>query len=101
MHLLTVVYPRPDDTAAFKRYYEATHIPLARTLPGVRAVRFGYPEPLGPGEAPFFCIFQAEFDDPAAMELALKSETGAKVAADVPNYSPKGATILHYAAGGG
>ncbi len=98
MHILTVLYPKPDDPAAFKRYYEGTHIPLARTLPGLRSLRFGYPEALTPGESPHFCIFQAEFDSPSAMAQALKSEIGAKVAADVPNYSPKGATLVHFSA---
>jgi uncharacterized protein (TIGR02118 family) len=98
MHILTVTYPKPDDPAAFKRYYEGTHIPLARTLPGLKALRFGYPDALTPGETPF-CIFQAEFDSPSAMAQALKSEIGTKVAADVPNYSPKGATLFHFGAG--
>jgi uncharacterized protein (TIGR02118 family) len=98
MHVLTVLYPMPDDPAAFRAYYEGTHVPLARALPGIRSVRFGYPEPLGPGDPPYFCIFEAEFDNAATMQEALKSDIGAKVAADVPNYSPKGASIFHYAA---
>lgn len=95
MHCLTVIYPAPGDKARFKAYYETTHVPLARQLPGLKSCAFAYPEPLGPGPAPF-CIFQAWFDDAAAMFAALQSETGRKVAADVPNYSPDGATLFHF-----
>ncbi len=96
MHVIQVMYPTPDDPEAFKAYYEATHVPLAAALPGLRSYGFGYPESLTPGDAPF-CIFRAVFDDAAAMMAALRSEQGQKVAADVPNYSPKGATMVHYA----
>ena len=33
------------------------------------------------------------------MVAALQSEIGEKVAADVANYSPKGATLFHFAIG--
>lgn len=96
MHTLMVFYPTPDDPAAFVSYYSRTHVPLAATLPGLRAHGHGYPESLGPGTAPHFCVFWATFDDAAAMQAALASEIGRRVAADVPNYSPKGATLVHF-----
>jgi uncharacterized protein (TIGR02118 family) len=99
MHCLTVVYPAPKDAARFKAYYEGTNVPLAKQLPGLKTCSFVYPEPLGPGPAPF-CIFQAWFDDAAAMFAALQSENGRKVADDVPNYSPDGASLFHLPAGG-
>jgi hypothetical protein len=34
------------------------------------------------------------------MLAALQSEIGQRVAADVPNYSPNGATLFHFAVGG-
>jgi uncharacterized protein (TIGR02118 family) len=97
MHCLTVTYPAPNDAARFKAYYEATHLPLARQFPGLKSWSFAYPEPLGPGSAPF-CIFQAWFDDRAAMLAALQSEIGQKVVADVPNFASAGATVFHFAA---
>jgi uncharacterized protein (TIGR02118 family) len=99
MYCLTVVYPAPKDAARFKAYYEGTHVPLANQLPGLKTCSFVYPEPLGPGPVPF-CIFQAWFDDAAAMFAALQSETGRKVADEVPNYSPDGASLFHFPAGG-
>ena len=89
------IYPAPKDAARFKAYYEATHVPLAKQLPGLKSCSFAYPEALGPATAPF-CIFQAWFEDGAAMFAALQSEMGRKVASDVPNYSPDGATLFHF-----
>jgi uncharacterized protein (TIGR02118 family) len=98
MHCLTVTYPAPKDVARFRSYYESTHVPLAKQLPGLKSCSFAYPAPLGPGASPF-CIFQAHFADEAAMMAALQSAIGQKVAADVPNYSPDRATLFHFAVG--
>ena len=44
-----VTYPAPEDPERFKGYYEATHVPLAKQLPGLKSCSFGYPAALGPG----------------------------------------------------
>jgi uncharacterized protein (TIGR02118 family) len=98
MHCLTVTYSTPKDASHFRSYYESTHVPLAKQLPGLKSCPFAFPTPLGPGGAPF-CIFQAYFADEATMMAALQSAIGQKVAADVPNYSPDGATLFHFAVG--
>ena len=77
MHCLTVIYPAPKDAARFKAYYEGTHVQLAKQLPGLKSCSFAYPEALGPAAAPF-CIFQAWFEDGAAMFAALQSDIGGK-----------------------
>ena len=100
MHTLLVLYPHPDDPAAFRDYYETKHVPLAATLPGLVGHSHGYPEALGPEPSPYFCIWRGEFANAAAMEAALGSAIGQQVAGDVPNYSPKGATLVHFAVGG-
>lgn len=95
MHCLTVIYPTPDDPQAFRAYYADHHLPLVKSLPGLIRATYAFPEAMGPGDAPF-CIFQAYFEDAAAMGAALSSDIGAKVAGDVPNYSPKGATLCNF-----
>ena len=97
MHSLVVLYPWPDDPARFKDYYRTKHIPLAAKLPGLRGYSYGYPQALGPGKPEHFCVFEARFDNLDSMLAALDSEQGKTVAADVPNYSPKGATLMHVA----
>ncbi len=94
MHCLTVIYPRPDDAAAFKAYYEGTHLKLAEKLPGLLRMHFAYPEAVGPVNV--FCIFQAYFEDGAALGAAMASDAGRAVADDVPNYSPGGAEVFHF-----
>ena len=90
--------PCAEGCGRFKAYYEATHVPLAQQLLGLKSCSFAYPQPLGLTPVPF-CVFQAWFENDAAMFTALGSEIGGKVAADVPNYSPDGATLFHFAAG--
>lgn len=102
MHCLTVTYPAPDDPAQFRDYYVNTHVPLARTLPGLISCSYGFPEALREGLTPApFCIFQAYFANAVAMGAALQSEIGARVAADVANYSPKGVSLSHHHVEGG
>jgi uncharacterized protein (TIGR02118 family) len=96
MHRLQVSYPTPSDPAAFLRYYVEHHVPLARTLPGLLDCRYVQPKPLGPVDGVPFMLFEADFVDERALFNALQSPVGAQVAADVPNYSPAGATLMHY-----
>ncbi|MBV9568014.1 MAG: EthD family reductase, partial [Hyphomicrobiales bacterium] len=97
MHKLLVLYNEPQDPAHFRKYYVETHAPIASKLPGLKASRYSFDvKPLGPGKAPF-CIFEAEFENEAALMAALKSNEGKAVAADVPNYASGGVTMMHYA----
>lgn len=96
MHRLLVTYPRPADPAHFLDHYVGRHLPLARTLPGLLACRWMQPQALGPGEAAAFVLFEADFATEAAMVEALGSAIGQAVAADVPHYSPAGATLVHF-----
>lgn len=76
-------------------YYVVRHVPLARTLPGLLGCRWMQPTSLGPGG--HFLLFEADFANEATMFAALSSPIGAQVATDVPNYSPAGAALMHYA----
>jgi hypothetical protein len=40
-------------------------------------------------------MFIAEFDSPAAMQAGMGSPEGKAAVADIPNYSPKGVTVVH------
>jgi len=98
MHKLLVLYNEPKDPAHFRTYYVGTHVPLAEKLPGLKSSRYSFEvKPLGPGKAPYFCIFEGEFESEAALMSALGSQEGKAVAADVPNYATGGVTMLHYA----
>ena len=98
MHKLLVVYNEPKDPAHFRKYYVETHLPLVSKMPGVKASRYSFDvKLLGPGKAPYFCIFEGEFESEAALMSALASKEGQAVAGDVSNYASGGVTMLHFA----
>jgi uncharacterized protein (TIGR02118 family) len=93
---IVVLYPPQPDPDAFKRYYIETHIPLACRLPGLKALRYSFDvEGIG-GEPPYFCVFEAEFSDAAALAAAMGSPEGQAVAGDVPNFAQVAPTLIHY-----
>jgi uncharacterized protein (TIGR02118 family) len=96
MHRLLVLYPPPSDPDHFRSYYEDTHLPLAAKLPGLRAYRYSFDVAAGEGESPYYCVFEADFDDAAALSAARESPEGQAVRADVPNYATGGAVVLNY-----
>jgi uncharacterized protein (TIGR02118 family) len=95
MHVLMVLYPAPADPTSFRSYYEERHVPLAAKLPGLVSHSHGYPTALGGGASPF-CVWRAEFPNAAALDAALGSEIGAKVAADVANFSSAPPTLIRF-----
>lgn len=103
MHKLIVLYPEPVDRAAFIEYYESSHLPLATKLPELRSWRYTTnvsPDAKG-NPAPYFAVFEAEFNDVDDFRAAMSSPEGQAVAADVPNYATGGAITLDYTVSGG
>jgi uncharacterized protein (TIGR02118 family) len=96
MHKIVVLYPPQPDPERFKAYYLDTHIPLARKMPGLLVLRYSFDVQGVGGDAPYFCIFEAEFADGAAMGAAMGSPEGQAVAADVPNFAEVAPTLIHY-----
>jgi uncharacterized protein (TIGR02118 family) len=96
MHRLLVLYPPPSDPDHFRSYYEDTHLPLAAKLPGLLAYRYSFDVAAAEGESPYFCVFEADFDDAAALSAARASSEGQAVRADVQKYATGGAVVLNY-----
>ena len=89
------LYRMPADPAAFERYYYDRHVPLAKTVPGLR----GYEVTRGPiaamgGPAPYHLIATLTFDSRAAIDAALASSQGQSVAADLANFATGGVDVL-------
>lgn len=102
MHRLLVLYPPPTDPDHFRHYYEDTHLKLVEKMPGLLGYRYGFDVAAGgEGESPYFCVFEGDFDDAAAMGAALESEAGQAALADIPNYATGGAVPLNYELRGG
>ncbi len=96
MHKLLVLYPEPADRDAFIAYYESTHLPLAKQLPGMLGCRYSLT--VHGAESPYFAVFEADFTDVESFRAAMASPQGQAVAADVPNYATGGAIVLDYPA---
>ncbi len=89
MAKLMVLYKTPKDPAAFDAYYYGTHVPLAKTLPGLRAYEVNagpIATPAGPSGT--HLIATLTFDDMAAVGAAFASPEGVATAADVRNFAP-------------
>ncbi len=95
MFRLTVLYKHPKDLAAFDRYHEESHIPLAKKLPGLKGYVAVKPDVLNAKEAsPVYVIVELYFEDREAFEEALASTEGQAAVSDVPNFASGGATFL-------
>jgi len=96
MHRLLVLYPPPIDPDRFRRYYEETHLELVARIPGLLGYRYGFDVAAREGDSPYFCVFEADFEDAAARRAGLDTPQGQAVLADVPNYATGGVVSLNY-----
>lgn len=92
------LYGMPADAKAFDDYYFSRHVPLAKTLPGLR----GYEVSRGPvtgimdGSRPYHLVATLSFDSMAALQAALGSPEGQATAADVGNFASGGVTLIAF-----
>lgn len=92
------LYGQPADAAAFDSYYFSTHVPLAKTLPGLR----GYEVSRGPvvgvldGSRPHHLVATLRFDSMEAVQTALQSPAGQATAADLAHFATGGVTLLMF-----
>jgi uncharacterized protein (TIGR02118 family) len=84
MARLVVMYSTPKDIAAFDKHYFGAHIPIAKTIPGLRKYEVN-DGPIGTpaGPSPYHLIATLYFDDLAAIQNAFASPQGQAAAADV------------------
>jgi uncharacterized protein (TIGR02118 family) len=96
VHRLLVLYPPPTDPDHFRRYYEETHLKLVAEWPGLRRYSYAFDVAAAEGDSPYFCVFEADFDDAAAMAAAQGSPQGQATRADVANYATGGVVVVNY-----
>lgn len=97
MQKFVVLYPPQPDLDAFKAYYVETHVPLAAKIPGLMGMRYSFDVQTLAGDAPVACVFEADFEDAAALGAGVGSPEGQAVAGDVANFAKVPPTILQYA----
>ena len=95
MAQVIAIYKTPADTAAFDAYYHATHLPLAKTMPGLRSyqISVGKVSTAPGGNAPYLVALLG-FDSMEAIGAALNSPQGQATAADLGNFAQAGVDLL-------
>jgi uncharacterized protein (TIGR02118 family) len=95
MACLVVMYKVPVDPDAFDRYYFASHVPLAKTIPGVRKYEVSH-GPVGTPAGPsgIHLIATLHFDNLAAIQQAFASSEGQATTADVRTFATGGVEML-------
>jgi len=95
MARLVVLYKIPKDAAAFDKYYFATHVPIAKKIPGLRKYEVSQgpvATPAGPSE--FHLVATLHFDDISAIQKAFASAEGQAAAADVQTFTTNPPVML-------
>jgi len=93
---LVVMYPWPADPDHFRRHYLEQHLPLCREIPGLLRSYYAFEPKTLEGPGSWFCVFEAEFADEAALNAALATPEAQRAGDDVANYSPEPPTSLIY-----
>ena len=92
---LTALYGHPQDSATFDAYYQSTHAPLARKIPGLKGYIANKPSATSPQEqAPYYLIAELYFDNMEAFQSGLQSPEGQAAAADTQNFATGGVTLV-------
>lgn len=97
MAQLVVMYRTPTDPAAFDAHYFGKHVPIAKSIPGLR----NYDVSQGPvttpaGPAAYHLVAVLEFDDLAAIHDAFASPEGQAAVADVGTFATGGVEMVMY-----
>ena len=97
MAKLIVLYKTPADAAAFDAYYFGTHVPLAKTIPGLRSYEVNA-GPIGTPQGPstLHLIATLTFDSMEAIGAAFASPPGKAAAADLANFAQAGVEMQMY-----
>jgi uncharacterized protein (TIGR02118 family) len=88
MARMVVTYRMPKDTAAFDKHYFEVHVPMAKTIPGLRKYEISKGPVVTPaGLSDYYLIAILHFDDMAAIKAAFTSPEGQAAAADAATFA--------------
>jgi uncharacterized protein (TIGR02118 family) len=94
---LVVLYKAPADAAEFDRYYHATHVPIAKKIPGLRKYtvsRGPVSTPAGPAD--IHLVATLDFDSVADIQSAFGSAEGQAASGDLANFATGGADMYMF-----
>jgi uncharacterized protein (TIGR02118 family) len=97
MARMVVLYKTPKDPAAFDNYYFATHVPIAKRIPGLREYEVSQGTVASPGGASGVHLTAIlHFDDMAAVQRAFASPEGQAAVTDVGKFATGGVDIFMF-----
>jgi uncharacterized protein (TIGR02118 family) len=86
---------RAADPAEFDRYYRETHIPIARTMKGVKGWTIGKCQSAVPGQPPpYYMIVGLYAETRSELDAILASPEGQATVADVPRFATGGCWFM-------
>ena len=89
------VYQQPADAAVFDDYYFSKHVPLVKTLPGLRSYEVTNGDVMGAaGKHGVYLVAILEFDSMAAIQAAIASPQGQATVADLANFAGAGVDVM-------
>lgn len=95
MAKLFAIYQQPKDSAAFDAYYFGTHVPLAKTIPGLKSYEVTRGDVMGmAGKHGVYLVAILEFDSMEAIGAAMSSPQGQATAADLANFASAGVDVM-------
>jgi uncharacterized protein (TIGR02118 family) len=95
MAKLIATYQQPQDAAVFDAYYFNKHVPLAKSIPGLRSYEVTHGDVMGmAGKHGAYLVAILEFDSMAAIQAALASPQGLATAADLANFAGAGVDLM-------
>lgn len=95
MAKLVALYRQPPDPAAFDAYYYEKHVPLAKTIEGLRAYSVSTGPVVSPGGAStYYLVATLTFDSMQAIQAGLASPAGRATGADLANFAQAGVELL-------
>ena len=97
MARVVVMYKTPKDPVAFDQYYFATHVAIAKRIPGLRKYEVSQGAVASPaGASGVHLVATLHFDDMAAVGRAFASPEGQAAVADVGTFATGGVDILMF-----
>lgn len=83
MHKMTILYGPSEDQPGFRRYYEQTHVPLARAMRGLVEWNLVWSDD---PHAPYPLVAELVTESADAMDEMLDSAAGRAANADLDNF---------------
>jgi uncharacterized protein (TIGR02118 family) len=95
MAKLFAIYQQPKDPAAFDSYYFDKHLPLAKTIPGLKSYEVTRGDVMGmEGKHGVYLVAILEFESMEAIGAAMASPQGQATAADLANFAQAGVDVM-------